>query len=183
MYSSGCINQTWFCCILGARSSHRPEAEKTSLPSSATNAPISATSSSSSSGRPPRSASGSSPWAAAEGSTSSSGMYRTLGTTQSLSTSSVRETYRAQGSAGMTDFTEVADSSLTHSHSPSEGPSPGEQTLESKYQFSYKPKEDCSCSLHLPDSFLLCRIYCLEGCSVIFVSEIIQLLLDQKNAL
>ncbi|XP_048164804.1 protein HEG homolog 1 isoform X4 [Corvus hawaiiensis] len=109
----------------GARSSHRPEAEKTSLPSSATNAPISAvSSSSSSSGRPPRSASGSSLWAAAEGSTSSSGTYRTLGTTQSLSTSSVRETYRAQGSTGMTDFTEVADSSLTHSHSPSEGPSP-----------------------------------------------------------
>ncbi|XP_031969799.1 protein HEG homolog 1 isoform X2 [Corvus moneduloides] len=104
----------------GARSSHRPEAEKTSLPSSATNAPISAvsSSSSSSSGRPPRSASGSSLWAAAEGSTSSSGTYRMLGTTQSLSTSSVRETYRAQGS------TEVADSSLTHSHSPSEGPSP-----------------------------------------------------------
>ncbi|XP_039410706.1 protein HEG homolog 1 isoform X4 [Corvus cornix cornix] len=109
----------------GARSSHRPEAEKTSLPSSATNAPISAvSSSSSSSGRPPRSASGSSLWAAAEGSTSSSGTHRTLGTTQSLSTSSVRETYRAQGSTGMTDFTEVADSSLTHSHSPSEGPSP-----------------------------------------------------------
>ncbi|XP_068877235.1 protein HEG homolog 1 isoform X4 [Aphelocoma coerulescens] len=108
----------------GARSSHRPEAEKTSLPSSATNAPISAMSSSSSSGRPPRSASGSSLWAAAEGSTSSSGTYRTLGTAQSLSTSSVRDTYRAQGSTGMTDFTEVADSSLTHSHSPSEGPSP-----------------------------------------------------------
>ncbi|XP_017595688.1 PREDICTED: protein HEG homolog 1 isoform X4 [Corvus brachyrhynchos] len=109
----------------GARSSHRPEAEKTSLPSSATNAPISAvSSSSSSSGRPPRSASGSSLWAAAEGSTSSSGTHRTLGTTQSLSTSSVRETDRAQGSTGMTDFTEVADSSLTHSHSPSEGPSP-----------------------------------------------------------
>ncbi|XP_066046388.1 protein HEG homolog 1 isoform X2 [Chamaea fasciata] len=106
----------------GVRSSHRPVAEKTSLTSSATNTPISATSSGG--GRPPRSASGSSHWTAAKGSTSSSAMYRTLDTTQSLSTSSVRETSRAQGSTGMTDFTEVADSSLTGSHSPSEGPSP-----------------------------------------------------------
>ncbi|TRZ19829.1 hypothetical protein HGM15179_007288 [Zosterops borbonicus] len=105
----------------GVRSSHRPVAEKTSLTSSATSTLISATSSSG--GRPPRSALGSSHWAAAKGSTSSSAMYRTLDTTQSLSTSSVRETSRAQGSTGMTDFTEVADSSLTHSHSPLEGPS------------------------------------------------------------
>ncbi|CAN8218503.1 unnamed protein product [Coccothraustes coccothraustes] len=105
----------------GVRSSHRPVAEKTSLTSSATSTPISATSSS---GRPPRSASGSSTWAAAKGSTSSSAMYRTLGTTQSLSTSSGRETSGAQGSTGMTDFTEVAGSPLTHSGSPLEGPSP-----------------------------------------------------------
>ncbi|XP_041265506.1 protein HEG homolog 1 isoform X3 [Onychostruthus taczanowskii] len=103
-------------------SSHRPMAEKTSLSSSATSTPISATSSSA--GRPPRSASGSSSWAAAKGSTSSSATYRTLGTTQSLSTSSGRETSRAQGSTGMRDFTEVADSPLTHSGSPLEGPSP-----------------------------------------------------------
>ncbi|XP_030097653.2 protein HEG homolog 1 isoform X1 [Serinus canaria] len=105
----------------GVRSSHQPVAEKTSLTSSASSTPISATSSSG--GRPPRSASGSSTWAAAKGSTSSSAMYRTLGTTQSLSTSSGRETSRAQGSTGMTDFTEVAGSPLTHSGSPLEGPS------------------------------------------------------------
>ncbi|XP_064291125.1 protein HEG homolog 1 isoform X2 [Passer domesticus] len=103
-------------------SSHRPVAERTSLSSSATSTPISATSSSG--GRPPRSALGSSPWAAAKGSTSSRAMYRTLETTQSLSTPSGRETSRAQGSTGMTDFTEVADSLLTHSGSPLEGPSP-----------------------------------------------------------
>uniref|UniRef100_A0A8C3RAF4 EGF-like domain-containing protein n=1 Tax=Cyanoderma ruficeps TaxID=181631 RepID=A0A8C3RAF4_9PASS len=105
----------------GVRSSHRPGAEKISLTSSGYT-PIPATSSSG--GRPPRSASGGSHWTAAKGSTSSSAMYRTLDTTQSLSTSSVRETSSAQGSRGMTDFTEVADSSLTHSRSPSEGPSP-----------------------------------------------------------
>lgn len=125
---------------LGVRSSQQPMAEKTSLISSATSTPISATSSSG--GRPARSASGSSPWAAAKGSTSSSAMYRTLGTTQSLSTSSGREASRAQVSTGMTDFTEVADSPLTHSGSPLEGPSPGELTLELKFQFSCKPKED-----------------------------------------
>ncbi|XP_066179188.1 protein HEG homolog 1 isoform X2 [Sylvia atricapilla] len=106
----------------GVRSSHRPVAEKTSLTSSATSTPISATSSSG--GRLPRAASGSSHWTADKGSTSSSAMYRTLDTTQSLATSSVRETSRAQGSTGMTDFTEVSDSSLTGSHSPSEGPFP-----------------------------------------------------------
>ncbi|XP_039925008.1 protein HEG homolog 1 isoform X2 [Hirundo rustica] len=105
----------------GVRSSHRPVAEKTSFTPSATNVPVSATPSGA--GRPPRSASASSHWTAAKGSTSSSAPYRTLGTAQ-LSTSSVRETSRAQGSTGMTDFTEVADSSLTRSRSPSEGPSP-----------------------------------------------------------
>ncbi|KAF2988634.1 hypothetical protein EK904_007385 [Melospiza melodia maxima] len=98
----------------GVRSSHTPVAEKTSLASSATSTPISATSSSG--GRPPRSASSSSPWAAAKGSMSSSATYRTLGTTQS--TSSGRGTSRAQGSTGMTDFTEVADSPLTRSGFP-----------------------------------------------------------------
>ncbi|XP_063256960.1 protein HEG homolog 1 isoform X2 [Prinia subflava] len=105
----------------GVRSSHRPVAERTSLTSSATNTPISATSSGG--GRPPRSASGSSPWTAAKGSTSSGTTYRTSDTTQSLSTSSVGDTSRAQGSTGMTDFTKVADSSRTRSPSPSEGPS------------------------------------------------------------
>ncbi|XP_030132977.4 protein HEG homolog 1 isoform X4 [Taeniopygia guttata] len=108
----------------GVRSSHQPVAEETSLPSSAPSTPVSATSSGGGRGRPPWSASGSSPWAAHKGSTASSATYRTLGTTQSLSTSSVRETSRAQGSTGMTDFTEVADSPLTHSGSPLEGPSP-----------------------------------------------------------
>ncbi|PKU44275.1 hypothetical protein llap_5424 [Limosa lapponica baueri] len=74
------------------------------------------------SGRPPRSAT-SSQWAA-EDSTSISGIYRTLGTVQSSSVSSVRETYGVRGSRETTDFTEqVADPSLTGSHSPSEGPS------------------------------------------------------------
>ncbi|XP_014727275.1 PREDICTED: protein HEG homolog 1 isoform X2 [Sturnus vulgaris] len=104
------------------RSSHSPVAEKTSPSSSATSTPISATSSSG--GRLPWSASGSSHWTAAKGFTSSRATYRTLGTTQSLPTSSVRDTSRAQGSTGMADFTKVADSSLAHSHSPSEGPSP-----------------------------------------------------------
>ncbi|XP_077641055.1 protein HEG homolog 1 isoform X2 [Lonchura striata] len=99
----------------GVRSSHRPVAEETSLPSSAPSTPVSATSSGGGSGRPP--------WAA-KGSTASSATYRTLGTTQSLSTSSVRETSRAQGFTGMTEFTEVADSPLTRSGSPLEGPSP-----------------------------------------------------------
>ncbi|KAI1237323.1 Protein HEG 1, partial [Lamprotornis superbus] len=106
----------------GVRSSHSPVAEKTSPSSSATSTLVSAMSSSG--GRLPWSASGSSHWTAAKGFTSSRATYRTLGTTQSLPTSSVRDTSRAQGSTGMTDFTKVADSSLTHSHSPSEGPSP-----------------------------------------------------------
>lgn len=45
-------------------------------------------------------------------------------------------------STGMAGFTEVADSPLTHSGSPLEGPSPGELTLELKFHFSCKPKED-----------------------------------------
>ncbi|XP_061225999.1 protein HEG homolog 1 isoform X2 [Neopsephotus bourkii] len=76
-----------------------------------------------SSGRSPRSATSSSRWTA-EVSTATSGMYRTLGTIRSLSTSSVKETYGLHGSREITDFTErVADSVLTRSRSPSEGPS------------------------------------------------------------
>uniref|UniRef100_A0A8C3JUK7 EGF-like domain-containing protein n=1 Tax=Calidris pygmaea TaxID=425635 RepID=A0A8C3JUK7_9CHAR len=125
MYSSICLNQTWFYCILGVRSSHRPvkssTTEKKPLASSPTSAFISAMATGSS-GRPPRSAT-SSRWAA-EDSTSTSAIHRTLGTVQSSSVSSVRETYGVRGSRETIDFTEwVADPSLTGSHSPSEGPS------------------------------------------------------------
>ncbi|XP_059676494.1 protein HEG homolog 1 [Gavia stellata] len=111
----------------GVRSSHRPAdsstTEKNPLASSPTSTFISATVSGSG-GRPPRSATGSSRWAA-EVSTSSSGTYRTLGMIQSSSVSSVRQTYGVHGSRGTTDFTEqVADPLLRRSHSPSEGPSP-----------------------------------------------------------
>ncbi|KAM6332455.1 LOW QUALITY PROTEIN: uncharacterized protein O3Q21_002773 [Podargus strigoides] len=111
----------------GVRSSHRPVnssgTEKSPLASSPTSAFISATATSSS-GRPQRSATGSGRWAA-EVSTSSSAMYKTSGTIQSSSTSSVRETDGGRGSRGITDFTEqVADPSLTGSYSHSEGPSP-----------------------------------------------------------
>ncbi|XP_075009988.1 protein HEG homolog 1 [Calonectris borealis] len=111
----------------GVRSSHRPvnssTTEKNPLASFPTSAFISATATGSS-GRPPRSATGSSRWAA-EVSTSSNDMYRTLGTTRSSSASSVGETYGVRGSRETTDFTEqVADPLLTRSHSPSEGSSP-----------------------------------------------------------
>ncbi|XP_074949094.1 protein HEG homolog 1 isoform X2 [Phalacrocorax aristotelis] len=111
----------------GVRSSQRPvnssRTDKNALASSPTSTFISATATSSSGG-PPRSATDSSRWAA-ELSTSSSGMYRTSGTIQSLSVSSVRETYGVHGSRETTDFMkQTADPSLTHSHSPSEGPSP-----------------------------------------------------------
>ncbi|XP_050195701.1 protein HEG homolog 1 isoform X2 [Myiozetetes cayanensis] len=111
----------------GVRSSQRPVnssvAEKNPFPSSPTSDSISAMGSSRG-GRTPRSATTSNRWAA-EISTSSSGTYSTSGTIQSLSTSPVRETYGVHGSIEMTDFVErVADSSLTQSHSPSEGPSP-----------------------------------------------------------
>ncbi|XP_053925739.1 protein HEG homolog 1 isoform X2 [Cuculus canorus] len=111
----------------GVRSSHRPvnssTTERKTLASSPTRDFLSATATSS--GRKAlRSATGSSQWAA-EASTSSSAMYRTLDTIQSSSTSSVRETYRAHGSRETTSFTEkVADPLLTHSHFPLEGPSP-----------------------------------------------------------
>ncbi|XP_014795167.1 PREDICTED: protein HEG homolog 1 isoform X2 [Calidris pugnax] len=109
----------------GVRSSHQPvnssTTEKKPLASSPTSPFISAMATSSS-GRPPRSAP-SSRWAA-EDSTSTSGTYRTLGTVQSSSVSSVRETYGVHGSRETIDFTKrVADPSLTGSHSPSEGPS------------------------------------------------------------
>ncbi|XP_027758455.1 protein HEG homolog 1 isoform X2 [Empidonax traillii] len=111
----------------GVRSSQQPVnspvAEKNPLPSSPTSDSISATGSSRG-GRTPRSATTSNRWAA-EVSTSSSGTSSTSGTIQSLSTSAVRGTYGVHGSMEMTDFIErVADSSLTRSHSPSEGPSP-----------------------------------------------------------
>ncbi|XP_063196953.1 protein HEG homolog 1 isoform X4 [Chroicocephalus ridibundus] len=120
----------------GVRSSHRPvnssTTEKKTLASSPTSAFISATATGSG-GRPPRSAT-SSRWAA-EDSTSSGGMYRTLGTIRSLSASSVRDTYGVRGSREITDFTErVADPSLTGSHSPSEGHSPA--TGDSHVSFS-----------------------------------------------
>uniref|UniRef100_A0A8B9MIQ8 EGF-like domain-containing protein n=1 Tax=Accipiter nisus TaxID=211598 RepID=A0A8B9MIQ8_9AVES len=109
----------------GVRSSNRPvnssTTEKNPLASSPTSTFISATATSSSR-RPPGSATGTSRWAA-EVSASSSGMYRTLGTIRSSSASSVRDTYGVPGSREITDFTErVADPSLAHS--PSEGPSP-----------------------------------------------------------
>lgn len=134
-----CINQTWFYCILGVRSSHRPVnssmTEKNPLASSPTSTFISAMATGSG-GRPLRSPTGSSPWAA-EGSTSSSGTYRTLGTVQSSSMSSMRETYGGHEARETTDFTErVADPSLTHS--PSEGPSTGELKLKVKNHFSCK---------------------------------------------
>ncbi|KAM6070704.1 protein HEG homolog 1 isoform 2-T2 [Chlamydotis macqueenii] len=111
----------------GVGSSHRPfnssTTEKSLLASSPTGAFVSATATGSG-GRPPRSATGSGRWAA-EVSTSSSGMDRTLGTIRSSSASSVRETYGVHGSRETTGFTEqVADPSLTRSHSPSEGRSP-----------------------------------------------------------
>ncbi|KAM6268596.1 uncharacterized protein LJ264_004667 isoform 2-T2 [Porphyrio hochstetteri] len=110
----------------GARSSHRPvsssAAEKIPLASSPASAFVSATASSSG-GRPPRSATGSSRWVA-EVPTFSSGTYRSLGTIQSSSTSSMRETYRVSESSKIMDLTkQVAEPSLTRSHSPSEGPS------------------------------------------------------------
>ncbi|KAM6307124.1 LOW QUALITY PROTEIN: protein HEG homolog 1 [Aegotheles albertisi] len=112
----------------GVGSSHRPvnssTTEKISFASSPTSTFLSATATGSSR-RPLRSATGSSRWAAGD-SVSSSGTYRTLGTVQSSSVSSVREIDGVGGSRAMTGFTErVADPSLTHSHSPSEGPSPG----------------------------------------------------------
>ncbi|XP_054686109.1 protein HEG homolog 1 isoform X2 [Grus americana] len=111
----------------GVRSSHQPvnssTTEKIPLASSPTSTFISATASSSSE-RSPRTAMGSSRWAA-EVSTSSSGMYGTSGTIRSSSASSVRDTYGVRGFREIIDFTKrVADPSLTHSHSPSEGPSP-----------------------------------------------------------
>ncbi|XP_061328958.1 protein HEG homolog 1 isoform X3 [Pezoporus flaviventris] len=115
-----------FSASESVRSSHQP------VDSSATNKNPRASSPTStffsamaagSSGRSPRSATSSSRWTA-EVSTATSGMYRTLGTIRSLSTSSVKETYGFHGSREITDFTEwMADSVLTRSRSPSDGPS------------------------------------------------------------
>ncbi|XP_030344172.1 protein HEG homolog 1 isoform X1 [Strigops habroptila] len=111
----------------GVRSSHQPvdssTTDKNPRASSPTSTFISAMATGSS-GRPPRSATSTSRWAA-EVSMPSSGMYKTFGTIRSLSTSSVKETYGVRGSREITDFTErVTDSLLTHSRSPSEGLSP-----------------------------------------------------------
>ncbi|XP_061329044.1 protein HEG homolog 1 isoform X4 [Pezoporus flaviventris] len=121
-----------FSASESVRSSHQP------VDSSATNKNPRASSPTStffsamaagSSGRSPRSATSSSRWTA-EVSTATSGMYRTLGTIRSLSTSSVKETYGFHGSREITDFTEwMADSVLTRSRSPSDGPSLAEGTL------------------------------------------------------
>ncbi|XP_069717589.1 protein HEG homolog 1 isoform X2 [Phaenicophaeus curvirostris] len=123
----------------GTRSSHRPvkslTTERKTLASSPTSAFTSATATSSGR-RALSSATGSSRWAA-EASTSSSGTYRTLGTIQSSSTSSVKDTYRVRGSRETTGFTEqVADPLLTHSHFPSEGPSSSSATGSSHVSFS-----------------------------------------------
>ncbi|XP_061861215.1 protein HEG homolog 1 isoform X2 [Colius striatus] len=111
----------------GVRSSHRSVmssmTEKKPFTSSPTSAFVSATATSSS-GRPLSSVTGSSSWAA-EVSMSSSDMYRTLGTVQSSSLSSVRDTYRVREPRGITDVTErVPDPSLTRSRSPLGDPSP-----------------------------------------------------------
>ncbi|XP_033917963.1 protein HEG homolog 1 [Melopsittacus undulatus] len=110
----------------GVRSSHQPVDSSTTNKNPRASSPISTffpAMAISSNGRPPRSATSTNQWTA-EVSTATSDMYRTLGTIQSLSTSSVKETYGFHGSREITDFTEwVADSVLTRSHSPSEGPS------------------------------------------------------------
>ncbi|XP_065493482.1 protein HEG homolog 1 isoform X2 [Caloenas nicobarica] len=124
----------------GVRSSHRPVnssmTEKNPLASSPTSAFISATATGSG-GRPLRSPTGSTPWAA-EVSASSSGTYRTLGMIQSSSMSSMGETYRGHEARDTADFTErVADPSLTHS--ASEGPSTA--TGRSHVSFSIPSRE------------------------------------------
>ncbi|XP_065697608.1 protein HEG homolog 1 isoform X4 [Patagioenas fasciata] len=124
----------------GVRSSHRPVnssmTEKNPLASSPSSAFISATATGSG-GRPLRSPTGSSPWAA-EVFTSSSGTYRTLDTIQSSSVSSMGETYRGHGARHTADFTEqVADPSLTHSASED----PSAATGRSLVSFSIPSRE------------------------------------------
>ncbi|XP_062434971.1 protein HEG homolog 1 isoform X3 [Rhea pennata] len=110
----------------GVRSSHQPTnssaTEKRAADSSTNNAYISATATSTG-GETPGSTTNSSRWAA-EVSTSGSGVSRAVGTSQSSSVSSTRETYGVKGGRAITDVTEsLADPSLTRSHSPSEMPS------------------------------------------------------------
>ncbi|XP_030310640.1 protein HEG homolog 1 isoform X1 [Calypte anna] len=126
----------------GVRSSHQPvnspATEKKPLASSPRSRFLSPMATGSS-GRPPRSATGSGRWAA-EVSTSSSEMYRTLGRVQSSATSSMRETYGVHGSTEIMDFTRrVADPLLTHSRSPSEGPASA--TGSSHVSFRILPAE------------------------------------------
>ncbi|XP_064012770.1 protein HEG homolog 1 isoform X2 [Pogoniulus pusillus] len=112
--------------LRGVRSSHRAVNSLTTKENSLASSPMSTFISAKATGssrRPLRFATDSSGWAT-EDSTSSSSIYRTLGTIQSSSLSSVRETYGVHGPRRMMDFTEqVADPSLTHSDSPQEGPS------------------------------------------------------------
>ncbi|XP_064012782.1 protein HEG homolog 1 isoform X4 [Pogoniulus pusillus] len=117
--------------LRGVRSSHRAVNSLTTKENSLASSPMSTFISAKATGssrRPLRFATDSSGWAT-EDSTSSSSIYRTLGTIQSSSLSSVRETYGVHGPRRMMDFTEqVADPSLTHSDSPQEGPSQAERT-------------------------------------------------------
>ncbi|KAM9011025.1 protein HEG homolog 1 isoform 2-T2 [Ara ararauna] len=110
----------------GVRSSHQPVDSSATNKNPRASSPTStffSTMATGNSGRPPGSATSTSRWTP-EVSTATSGMYRTLGTIRSLSTSSVKETYGFDGSREIMDFTEwVADSLLTRSLSPSEGPS------------------------------------------------------------
>ncbi|XP_015724199.1 protein HEG homolog 1 isoform X2 [Coturnix japonica] len=107
----------------GVRSSHQPTntstTEKETSVSSATSAYISATATGSG-GRPPRSATNSSGWAAGVAA-SSSGVTGTSGTVRSSPASSVRETHGVPGSTASSQ-SEV-EPSLPLSPSPAEGPS------------------------------------------------------------
>ncbi|XP_067154738.1 protein HEG homolog 1, partial [Apteryx mantelli] len=126
----------------GVRSSHRPTnsaaTEKRAADSSTTSAYVSATATGTG-GRTLRSLTNSSRWAA-EVSTSGSGTSQAVGTSQSSSVSSVRETYGVNGSRAITDVTEpLADPLLTHSHSPLEMPSTA--TRSSHVSFSIPSTE------------------------------------------
>ncbi|XP_048808721.1 protein HEG homolog 1 [Lagopus muta] len=110
----------------GVRSSHQPTdtstAEEETTASSANSAYISATATGSG-GRPPRSATNSSGWAA-EVSASSSGATGTSGAVRSPPASSVRETHRVPGSRETTASSQPeAEPSVPLSPSSAEGPS------------------------------------------------------------
>lgn len=130
--NSVCIVQIWFSCISGVRSSHQPTdtstIEEETSASSATSAYISATATATGSGgRPLRSATDSSGWAA-EVSASSSGVTGTSGTVRSSPASSARETHGVPVSRETTASSQPeAEPSLLLSPSPAEGPSIGEE--------------------------------------------------------